>query len=62
MTSGRGDIEQLVAALEIGPTEVVGRELRRLQRRPGRSVEYDDTIAYGGNVVLHGRRLPRFDP
>ena len=51
---GTGHHQQLVAALQVRPTEVVGRELLQLQVRPHGAVEDDDALACGLEIARFG--------
>ena len=50
------DDQDLVAALQLGAAEVVGRQLLELQVGPGGAVEDDHPLAQRGQVV-GGRRV-----
>ncbi len=51
---GSGDHEQLVAALEVGPAEVVGGEAGGLDAGAHGAVVDDDPFTGGGEEVAHG--------
>ena len=51
---GSGDDEQLVAALEIGPAEVVGGEAGGLDAGAHGAVVDDDPFTGGGEEIAHG--------
>ena len=54
MTSGRVTHEDLVAALEVGPAEVVGGEVEALDVGADGAVEDDDALAIGVEEAAAG--------
>ncbi len=55
---GAGLDQPLVAALELGPAEVVGAQAEQLQVRPHGAVEDDDPLAQRLQVGRGGRVEP----
>ncbi len=56
---GPGDHEELVAALQVRATEVVGGEVEALEEGPRRPVVDDDAFVHEIEEPCHPQRLPR---